>query len=124
MRFFGLQNNSFPQHWIGRDSPIAWLLQSPDITPLNFLLGIRKRRRVWTNVNSLLEFKQKHPNCCKYCLCKHAETCGWNWNINFIFSCYERISCRSIKVVEKLNYSMYSCNCFCCKLLFFLFFFL
>ena len=29
-------NNSFPQHWIGRDGPIAWPPQSPDLTPLDF----------------------------------------------------------------------------------------
>ena len=29
---------SFPNRWIGRDGPIHWSPQSPDITPLDFFI--------------------------------------------------------------------------------------
>ena len=31
-------NDTFPERWIGRDSPILWPPRSPDITPLDFFL--------------------------------------------------------------------------------------
>ena len=31
-------NDTFPDKWIGRDSPILWPPRSPDITPLDFFL--------------------------------------------------------------------------------------
>jgi hypothetical protein len=35
-------NTSFPNRWFGREGPTLWPSQSPDITSLDFLLGLCK----------------------------------------------------------------------------------
>lgn len=36
-------NNNFGRQWIGNNGPIRWPARSPDLTPLDFFLGIHKK---------------------------------------------------------------------------------
>ena len=39
-------NETFPNRWIGRSGPTPWRPRSPDITPLDFFVGLCKRQSV------------------------------------------------------------------------------
>ena len=39
-------NQTIPNQWIGRSGSTSWPLISPDITPLNFFVGLCKRQSV------------------------------------------------------------------------------
>jgi hypothetical protein len=38
---------TFPKRWIGRDGPTPWPPRSPDITPLDFLMGVWQGQSVF-----------------------------------------------------------------------------
>jgi hypothetical protein len=38
----GALNEKFPNVWIGRGGPIHWPPRSPDLTPMDFFVGIRE----------------------------------------------------------------------------------
>ena len=40
-------DREYPNRWIGRDGPTSWPARSPDLTPLDFFLGIAQRQCVF-----------------------------------------------------------------------------
>ena len=53
-------DDAFPDNWIGRGGPTAWLARSPDFTPCDFFLwGYVKDRVYKTPVNDIDHLKEK-----------------------------------------------------------------
>ena len=40
-------NNVFPNHWIGRGSPVQWPPRSPDLTPMDFFIWVEMKCLVY-----------------------------------------------------------------------------
>lgn len=52
-------NTKFPERLMGREGPIAWQPKSPALTPFNYLVVIRKKCILCSNV-TLIPFLRKH----------------------------------------------------------------
>jgi hypothetical protein len=58
---------TFPNCWLGRDGPLAWPPQSPDVTPLDFFLwGYVKDKVYATKVTGFADLKTWCNQCLKW----------------------------------------------------------
>lgn len=57
-------NEAYPDHWIGRQGPVAWPPRSPDMTPLDYYLWGDMKQKIYSQpINTQAELQARIINC-------------------------------------------------------------